>query len=78
MKTMRNSKTAKAAEKDMRSNYKLDYSQSRPNRFAGHASSNGLFVMLDPDVSKVFKTPESVNNVLRAVISAMPKSASVK
>lgn len=62
----------------MRSNYKLDYSQSRPNRFAGRASSNRLFVMLDPDVSKVFKTPESVNNVLRAVISALPKSASVK
>ena len=78
MKTMRNSKTAKAHEKDMRSNYKFEYSESRPNRFAGRASSNRLVVMLDPDVSKVFKTPESVNHALRAVISALPKSASTK
>jgi hypothetical protein len=31
-------------------------------------------VALDPDVSKVFTTPESVNTVLRALIEAMPKS----
>ena len=78
MKTMRNSKTAKADEQEMRSDYKFDYSKSRPNRFAGRALSNRLVVMLDPDVSKVFKTPESVNHALRAVISAMPKTASAK
>ena len=78
MKTMQNFKTAKADEKDMRSNYKFDYSKARSNRFAGRASSNRLVVMLDPDVSKVFKTPESVNNVLRALITSMPKSARAK
>ena len=78
MKTMRNSKTPKGDEKDMRSNYKFDYSKARPNRFAGRVSSNRLVVMLDPDVSKVFKTPESVNNVLRALITSMPKSARAK
>lgn len=78
MKTKRNSKTAKAEEKDMRSNYKFDYSKARPNRFAGRVSSNRIVVALDPDVSKVFKTPESVNNVLRALISNMPKSSTSK
>ncbi len=29
--------------------------------------------MLDPDISTVFTTPESVNAVLRALISTMPK-----
>jgi len=62
----------------MRSNYKFNYSKARPNRFAGRASSNRLVVMLDPDVSKVFKTPEPVNNVLRALITSMPKSARAK
>ncbi len=78
MKTMQNSPTAKGEKNDMRSNYKFDYSKARPNRFAGRASSSRLVVMLDPDVSKVFKTPESVNNVLRALISSMPKSARTK
>jgi hypothetical protein len=28
--------------------------------------------MLDPDIAEVFTTPESVNAVLRALISTMP------
>jgi hypothetical protein len=62
-------------KKNMRSNYQFDYSKARPNRFAGRALSNRIVVMLDPDVSKVFKTPESVNTILRALISGLPKSA---
>jgi len=30
-------------------------------------------VLLDPDISEVFTTPEAVNTALRALISAMPK-----
>ena len=78
MKTTRNSKTAQAVEQDMRSNYKFDYSKAKPNRFAGRESSKRIIVMLEPDVSKVFKTSESVNNALRAVISAYPQSKSKK
>ena len=33
-------------------------------------------VTLDPDVSQVFTTSESVNTILRALIKAMPKSSS--
>jgi hypothetical protein len=31
-----------------------------------------LMIVLDPDVAAVFKTPESVNRVLRALIATMP------
>jgi hypothetical protein len=62
----------------MRSNYKFDYSKARPNRFAGRVSSNRLIVILDPDVSKVFHTPESVNKVLRTLITSMTKSSQSK
>ena len=30
--------------------------------------------MLDPDISQVFTTPESVNAVLRALIETMPQT----
>ncbi|HKY55736.1 MAG TPA: hypothetical protein VJM08_15570 [Anaerolineales bacterium] len=30
------------------------------------------FVVLDPDVAKVFTSTEEVNNALRALISAIP------
>ena len=48
--------------------YQFDYSQARPNRFAGRVDESQVVVVLDPDVSEVFTTPESVNKVLRALI----------
>lgn len=52
--------------------YDLDYSKARPNRFAGKIDKNQVVVMLEPDIAEVFTTPESVNAVLRALISTMP------
>ena len=37
-------------------------------------SSSGDVIRLDPDVAEVFKTAESVNTILRALIAAMPKT----
>jgi len=61
-------------ENDMRVEYYFDYRKACPNRFAAR-SKDRLIVILDPDVSKVFKTPEAVNPALRAVISAIPQAA---
>jgi hypothetical protein len=58
---------------ELRPEYDFDYAQARPNRFAGRGQVDRVVVALDPDVSEVFKTPESVNAVLRALIEAMPK-----
>lgn len=58
---------------DMRKEYRIDYSKSRPNRFAKLTTEEPLVVMVDADVSEVFTTSESVNRALRVLIAAMPK-----
>ena len=63
------------APDDLRDEYRLDYAQSRPNRFASRMSGTTVAVVLDPDVAAVFDTSESVNRLLRSVISALPTDA---
>ena len=59
------------------SEYYFDYAKARPNRFAGRAK-DCVIVVLDPDVSQIFTTPDSVNTALRALINAIPKTAKRK
>jgi hypothetical protein len=69
--------TAKARSnksEDMLPEYSFDYNQAKPNRFVGRISKDRVVVLLDPEVSEVFTTPESVNTVLRALITTMPAS----
>ncbi len=73
MKKIPSSNSRKTASQDMLPEYDFDYSKARPNRFAGRISEERLVVLLDPEVSQVFTTPESVNTVLRALIAALPK-----
>jgi len=58
-------------EDDLRPHYDFDRSKAKPNRFAGGLRSQTV-VLLDPDVSRVFKDADSVNAVLRSLISTMP------
>ena len=41
-------------------------------RFAGRVRTGSLAVLLDPDVAQVFQDAESVNTVLRALMTTMP------
>ena len=59
---------------EMCAEYGFDYSKAKPNRFASRVDKSRLVVALEPDVSEVFTTPEAVNNVLRALIGAMPST----
>jgi hypothetical protein len=43
------------------------------SRFAGQIDEPRVVVVLDPEVAKVFETPDSVNEVLRALIKTMPR-----
>jgi hypothetical protein len=70
MKKTQNPKTESDAG-EVRPEYRLDYRKARPNRFAGRVKENRV-VVLDPDIAEVFTTPESVNKILRALISTMP------
>jgi hypothetical protein len=76
---MKKTPTAKRAHKtneEMLPEYHFDYRKAKPNRFAAHFKPGSRAVVLDPDVAKVFATPESVNSVLRALIATMPGKAS--
>ena len=55
----------------MRRDYRFDYRKARPNRFASQFQAGAVAVVLDPDVASVFRSPASVNALLRSVISAL-------
>jgi hypothetical protein len=57
---------------EMATEYRFDYSKSKPNRFASRMKDSPLVAIIDPDVAKVFTTTEEVNRALRALISAIP------
>ena len=72
-KTSISKSTSRKSERtEMQSEYRFDYRKAHTNRFAGKMSKERVVVLLDPDVSKVFTTPDSVNAVLRAVVTALP------
>jgi len=72
MKKTSESKKPHISPKDMRKEYQFDYKKSKPNRFAAEMGSGTIAVVLDPDVASVFKSSESVNNLLRSVIASLP------
>lgn len=74
MKKKEISKPSNGDADEMRKEYRIDYSKSRPNRFAQAMKEQPLVVMVDADVARVFSTAESVNQALRALIAAMPQS----
>jgi hypothetical protein len=78
MKKTPASKRRKTAEMAERFAYRFDYSQAKPNRFADRMKDGPLVAVIDPDVSKVFKTAEQVNKALRALISAIPEQGKMK
>ena len=71
MKKTPENKTRKVEE--MASEYRFDYRKAKPNRFAKRMKTEPLVVLIEPDIAKVFTTPEQVNKALRALITAMPQ-----
>ena len=69
-----NPEKAKANLKNMNENYELlpeynlDYSKSKPNRFAAKYQKMQRTVVLDDDVSESFPSAESVNEALRFLV----------
>lgn len=78
MKKTSSSKHRSNKSEDMLSEYNFDYKKAKSNRFAGRISRERIVVLLDPDVSQVFTTPESVNTVLRALVTALPEGTRKK
>jgi hypothetical protein len=57
---------------DLRPEYDFDYRKAKKNRFAARALKEGFVVLVDKDIAEVFPTPESIKDVLRALIATMP------
>lgn len=73
MKNISQSRTRTKKEGGLRAEYRFDYTKSKTNRFATRIQPGAVAVMLDPDLARVFKSAETVNDVLRAVAAAMPR-----
>jgi hypothetical protein len=72
MKSTSQTKAKRKRAEGLRPEYRFDYANSKPNRFAERAQPGAVVVLLDPDVARVFKNAESVNAVLRALMTTMP------
>ena len=62
-------------EADLLPHYDFDYSKAKPNPLAASCPPGGRLVVLEADVAEVFTTSESVNDVLRSLITTMPRQA---
>lgn len=71
MKKTSSRRNTRAQRDEMRREYRFDYRKARPNRFASRFQAGAVAVVLDPDVASVFRSPASVNALLRSVISAL-------
>lgn len=62
-----------AAEvREMRAEYRFDYTKAKPNPYATRLGADTVTVVLDPDVAAVFTSSDVVNTFLRSVIAALP------
>jgi hypothetical protein len=73
---MKKKSSIRKPKDEMRQEYQFDYAEARPNRFASRMTRDAVTIVLEPDVAEVFGTSESVNRLLRSVISAVPKTGS--
>jgi hypothetical protein len=72
MKTTSRPKPKQDRSGELKSEYRFDYANAKPNRFASRVRGGSLAVLLDPDIARVFQNAESVNTVLRALLTTMP------
>lgn len=65
---------SRSEEKDaMRPEYDFDYPKARRNPYAARLKGQPVAVLLAPDVAPSFPTADSVNDILQAVINAVPR-----
>jgi hypothetical protein len=68
---------SKPARDGLRKEYALDYSKSKPNRFATKLKGTTV-VVLQPDVAEVFQSSKAVNDLLRSAINATSSAVAAK
>jgi hypothetical protein len=69
-------KKVKSKSDELRPEYKRsDFKRLERGRYYERVKASSNVVVLDPDVASVFRSPESVNSLLRSLINALPKRA---
>ncbi len=58
----------------MREEDKFDYSKGVRGKYFRKATEENCYIKLIPEVQKVFKNSEDVNDVLLAIINAIPNA----
>jgi len=71
MKTTKKVTHKRKQQDDLAAHYDFDYSKAKPNRFAG-LPKDQMVVLLDKELSGIFRSPEEVTNALRSLIRAFP------
>ena len=59
-------------EQDLLPEYDIDYSKVKRNQYF---KENRTFVEIDEDIVKVFKNPNDINKVLKAIVNSLPKNS---
>jgi len=62
-------RTSRVESDGLRAEYAFDYSQARPNRFAGRMVGDVVAVILEPDVASVVRSSAKANAMLRAALA---------
>jgi hypothetical protein len=75
MRKARASESRRGDSDELLPEYDFDYRKARPNRFAPKIEEGSLIVVLEPDIARVFNTPDAVKKVLRALIETMPQTS---
>ena len=56
----------------MLAEYRFDYREARPNRFADRMADKRVVVLLESDLAEHFPTAKAVNRALRQLLRARP------
>ena len=72
MKSTSRPKAKRRKSNGLQAEYRFDYTEAKPNRFAKRVRAGSVAVLLYPDVAQVFQNAESVNTVPRALLSTIP------
>jgi hypothetical protein len=64
------------SDEDMLPEYHFDYREARPNRFAADVEEGSMVIVLEPDISRAFRSPESVKAILRAIAGGLSEQMS--
>jgi hypothetical protein len=71
---MKNQNKKEVSDDFMREEYDFDYSKGIRGKYARRATEENGYIKLTPELQKIFKTSEDVNNALKSIITAIPKS----